>query len=376
MSYSRLITITLTAILAIFTTACGRAAGVASETWSLVELITKGERTNSATVTVEVRNCGVVERKTYDCSAGRSSDLSISLGGNIQAVNASINSGLGIGRSSGQSLSFDSPPEGFIYRYTVLEDYQLATGDVKARSSSGVEQVANYSFRAGCSLKIESQETLTCSGTASPPQSAKQSPRASDTPLLTRRPTETPFARPSDTPVPTRRPTETPIPSPTPAPDTRPGTILEVGQTWRQGGLELRLADARPVSILGGQILGIEVGFRLTSGKTQDIALRYSLGESVSATTSQGRRLEIGQQDYSSGYVDGTHPYVTYIRPVTTILHSGDTVKLFAEGVGGYQNPWVMIKADTADSSLTEIIVAFTGLSSIDTARWRIPIYH
>lgn len=184
-----------------------------------------------------------------------------------------------------------------------------------------------------------------------------------------------PTLRPPDTPRPTPRPTEPPAPPPTPAPDTQPGTILEVGQTWRQGGSELRLVDARPASILGGQILGIEVRYKLTSGKAQDVTLRYSLGDCVSASTNQGRRLEIGRQDHSSSYLDGTHPYETSFETMTTMLHSGDTIDLFA--VGGYfDNPWVMIKADTADPSLTEIIVAFTGLSSIDNARWRIPIYH
>lgn len=153
-------------VLLILVTACS-----GNDTaWTLVELLSKGEQVQTATVAVEVRNCGIVERKTHDCSAGTMNDLSVSLGGSIGAIDASVGNSLGIGRNSGQSLNLDSPPEGFIYRYTVNEEYHVAIGNVRARSSTGQEQVASYTFHASCSLRIETRNVLACTENAPPMQ--------------------------------------------------------------------------------------------------------------------------------------------------------------------------------------------------------------
>jgi len=50
--------------------------------------------------------------------------------------------------------------------------------------------------------------------------------------------TDIPQPIPTDTFVPTQIPTETSLP------DTSPGTILEFGQTWQQGGLELTMTKS------------------------------------------------------------------------------------------------------------------------------------
>ncbi len=373
MSYSRLI---IMAILAILATACSGTAAFANETWSLVDLMSKGERTNSATVTVEVRNCGVVERKTYDCSAGTSNDLSVSLGGSIQIVNASVNSALGIGRSSGQSLIFDSPPNGSVYHYTVREEYQITTGDVKARSSSGAEQVANYTFRAGCSLKIESQETLTCSGNASPPQSAE------------------PVTLPAETPLPSVRVTETPISPPTLIPDTRLDTILEVGQAWRQAGMELtlvqanlRAGDSTAHAEIGGYYTGgeywptgiekggVDVMFRLTSHKAQAVAIRYTL-KNISATDNFGNKLVVFCWG-DAGFPDSWYNGALECRTFDEMLSPGQTIDLLGlKAIQDTAEPWITAIADVADQSLQAIIINASGIAGIENARWRIPVPH
>ena len=51
--------------------------------------------------------------------------------------------------------------------------------------------------------------------------------------------TETPEPTPTETPEPSPTPTATPEPTPTPIPDTPADAILEVGQVWRQGNLDL-----------------------------------------------------------------------------------------------------------------------------------------
>lgn len=156
-----------TLILAVLLTAACSGA-VADETWTLVELLTQRERIYPRTELIEVRNCGVAERKTVDCSAGTSNDLSISLSGGVGAIDAGVRSSLGLGRDSGESLDLDSPPEGFVYRYTVNKEFRVMAGEVLARSSAGNELRPTYAFHASCSLRIESQETLTCAEAEKP----------------------------------------------------------------------------------------------------------------------------------------------------------------------------------------------------------------
>lgn len=142
-----------------------------NETWTLAELITKGERTDTITDIVEVRNCGVAERKSVTCSAGTSNELTVSLGGSVGAqagfegtIDASVSAGLGLERDSGQTLDLDLPPDGFVYLYTVNKRYSTLTGEVLARSTANNERKVTYAFHANCSLHIESREILTCQG--------------------------------------------------------------------------------------------------------------------------------------------------------------------------------------------------------------------
>jgi len=173
-------------LVACFITACSSGGqAIVNETWTLVELITQGERTDMVTEVVEVRNCGIAERKTVDCSAGTLNNLSVSLGGSLGAgtgfegtIDASVSSGLGLGRTSGQSLNLDLPAEGFIYLYTVNQKYSVLVGEVLARSTTGNESSATYAFHASCSLNIEAKEILACGGgenlVPTPPKTSTQ----------------------------------------------------------------------------------------------------------------------------------------------------------------------------------------------------------
>jgi len=147
---------------------CG-APGPVAETWQLVALVTKGERIDTSLETVEVRNCGIVEQKAHNCSAGTSNDLSISVGGDIRAISIEVSSGLEMDRQSGQSLTLPPPPDGFVYYYTIREQYRVLAGTLRARNSKGTEQIANYAFHASCSLRIETRETSSCAAGGAPP---------------------------------------------------------------------------------------------------------------------------------------------------------------------------------------------------------------
>lgn len=215
-----------------------------------------------------------------------------------------------------------------------------------------------------------------------------QSPRREQptfTPTTRReQPTFTPTAHPTNTSIPRPSATKTPIPTSTPLPNTRSGTILEVGQSWWQDGLELALAKMETGYSKGGWTLaygegsptiGIEVQFELTNHKSQGIALRYNLGRAISAVSNQGRPLEVGYLDRSVFYVGGGEPWENSFETITTVVESGQTIKLINRG-GYWGDPRIFIKADITDLSLTEIIISVSGISTITEARWRVPVYH
>jgi hypothetical protein len=163
-------------VLATLITACSGEDQANSETWSLVDLISKGEESSVAIESVMVRNCGAAERKTIECSAGTSSDLSVSLVGGVQlgegvigSIDISVTNGLGIGRNSGESLALDTPAEGNIYVYTIEKVYRVIFGKMLVHSSTGGGIEADYAFNASCSLTIKTVETVVCSDIDSSP---------------------------------------------------------------------------------------------------------------------------------------------------------------------------------------------------------------
>jgi hypothetical protein len=166
-------TVILLLFFSVLTSCDNGAQATGNETWSLVKLISKGEPIdNVVSETIEVRNCVVPETKTTDCSAGTSNSLSIEFGGSVEfgekfsgSIDSSISSSLGIGRQSGQGISLDVPPSGYIYTYEVDKRYSLISGEAVARSSSGQEQNVSYVFNASCSITINSREQAICPNT-------------------------------------------------------------------------------------------------------------------------------------------------------------------------------------------------------------------
>lgn len=166
-------------ITSVLITACSSGNPAVNESWSLIDLISKGERTYAVTEIVEVRNCETTEQKSTECSAGTNNDLTVSLEGGIQFVGGvvsmytSVANGLGIGRSSGETLTLDTPDKGSVYIYTVDKEYRLITGKMMVRSSAGREAEADYAFHANCSMRVINVETSSCTtvNTSSSPTS-------------------------------------------------------------------------------------------------------------------------------------------------------------------------------------------------------------
>lgn len=113
-----------------------------------------------------------------------------------------------------------------------------------------------------------------------PTSTPTETPVPSPTPLPTETPIPSPTPKPSDTP--------TPSPSPTVPPDTVPGTILEPGEVWYQGGMEMRLKNPTFIPGCNG-ILGFEItlvnntgGEIVTNISGLDFSIADNVGQSYS----------------------------------------------------------------------------------------------
>ncbi len=174
--------------------------------------------------------------------------------------------------------------------------------------------------------------------------------------------TNTPQPAPTNTFVPTPIPTETPLP------DTTPGTILEFGQTWRQGGLELTMTTSRWGT--SGEWMDEGGGvftFILTNLEPYDRSFRLS-SENFSAVDNFGRTVPIIPKQ--NGNID------EYCPSRTVKLLAQQTFDLVYElRCSGDPAFALTPRIDAGDTSITELIVS-VSVSSISNARWRIKIYH
>lgn len=193
--------------------------------------------------------------------------------------------------------------------------------------------------------------------------------RLFDQPPITPRATEVPATEPlNDPPNPTEPPTTelpTNAPPPAPDPDTEPGTILEEGKAWRQGGLELRLVAKE---FFPDANLAI-VYFTLTNVGDSQRIIEFSQ-DNFSAVDNLNHRIDTG------GISWNFDPYLQHTcKSDTMILEPNDRegIKLSCDR-GNWEG--VALAVDIADSAITEIIITVSGISSINDARWRIPINH
>lgn len=161
---------------------------------------------------------------------------------------------------------------------------------------------------------------------------------------------------PTNTPLP---PTATPIPSPTPTIGPAPGTILEVGQTWRQGAVELTVYETRL------HTNGIEVRARLRNRTANQISIKFNLREQFSAVDNRAVKLRVQAIRFSyPTYFGDTYEEAVVIDP--------DAVQeVFQKN---YRYPFITV--DTTDPQLSEVVLTVTGVSSVVEARWSIPVHH
>lgn len=147
----------------------------------------------------------------------------------------------------------------------------------------------------------------------------------------------------------------TPLPSATPTPpdNTPPETILEKGQTWKQDGAELTLKDVginqRDVTFL----------FSFKNNKPNAISIEYN-NETFSIVDNRGR--EYGTCRFFNGCWSGGGG---------ARLAPGETFLMEPSAGGAFG-----IDVNTADIELKSLIITVSGVSTIEEARWIIPIQH
>ncbi len=164
------ISLILTGLLLFSLSACKPTNPGITTSWRVVQLLSQQEQIESITEVRTVRHCGpIVEQKAISCIAGTSNELSFNLGGSggvslgaELTMDASIGNALGLNRESGEQLELPIPPDGSVYHYIVTTEYRVLNGEALARSSSGEERNATYTFQATCTLRIESVEEDTC----------------------------------------------------------------------------------------------------------------------------------------------------------------------------------------------------------------------
>lgn len=183
-----------------------------------------------------------------------------------------------------------------------------------------------------------------------------------DTPTTFATPTATSNVTNTPEPPPTIQISATPNPSPTPISDTPVETILEVGQIWRQGGLELYLESTELYTGSMCEGPGVVLNFYLSNRRSSEVLIGLR-PDTFSAVDDLGNRFKliwVNQNAHFWGEIDSSF-----------VLGSGSTVPLPHPNNG---IDVICIQADIANLSMSQFTVTASNLSSITQARWRVPI--
>jgi len=161
---------------------------------------------------------------------------------------------------------------------------------------------------------------------------------------------------------PTPRPTATTAPTSTLIPDTPPGTILNVGEEWRQNDVGLRLTEFN-LNTSDSFYYGVNVRFLFRNYTDSDLILTYADRDFL-ASSGSGQSLTV------RGFYNRSFwcPETDVIVPAN---QSFDLDNSCDSSVDGYR---LNIAVDFSDQSITEVIVLVTQFSRITEARWRIPL--
>ena len=178
----------------------------------------------------------------------------------------------------------------------------------------------------------------------------------SPTPVLAKRPAPTNTPEPSSTPTriplstntPTPTLTNTAIPTPTPIPNTPPGAVLNLGQTWRAAPMELTAIEFKAA----GWNDCPTFYFKFYNGSEHDIFLTIR-PEKFTMVDNLGRIYEATDTGTSLG-------------------GSGD----YEVKRGDFLNFFVWFHESVTSEEITSLTIIANKVSSISNAKWQVEIFH
>jgi len=348
-------------ILGLLLTACGPAVGDSPSNTEEIQVVSINEgaiNTKEFTQTKVFDQCqsssplraGISFNEIIIKEAGEELIIGGSLGGEVgfpQAAKITLQGSIQkhYSEKSGQSLGHQESidievPANTKQQYNIIWVEYRQQGSVDY-TENGDNKSVEYSYRTGVELASSSVQALGCPSTSEPlpePSPTKSEP----TPI------------PMSTPIPTRVVLQ----------DTPAGTILDVGQTWRQSGVELTLLEIELHPTRDDYYGQVYTSWRFANNTPNEIILSYSY-QNFSANDNLGNRLKILGFYNESFWCDD----------YSLVMKSGDIFDFskMCPVVGGYQLPVVV---NLSNKQISEIIVTATGISSISDAKWRIPIFH
>jgi hypothetical protein len=253
-------------------------------------------------------------------------------------------------RGHEESVAIEVPPR-TQQEYTIVWRESRREGTVQY-IENGESETINYSYRIGLELTSATGRDLPCPG--------QEPNKMGAMPTYTPYPTHTPYPTYTPNVVPTPEPTEalpmpTPVvvivtatstPVPTELPFTPPGSVLAVGDTWRQGEVSLTLdkvllnpSDLRP-------------SFTLRNEGSQRIIGSYTTNKNIKVEDNLGIVYTVG-------------PYYRIKRDFT--LDPGESYTI---------NGGLPYDGDLANKMVEWVLITVDDISSIQNARWKVNVYH
>ncbi len=185
------------------------------------------------------------------------------------------------------------------------------------------------------------------------PTATRVPPTAAPSP--TSEPSQTPTPKPTATPTSTASPTATA----TLAPDTAPGTVLDVGQTWHQQNLALTLNNARFAGVACNSVLEFDLAIENDETTIPELVIGWR-GEDMTLADDQNKPYDMAFQPAPRS------PDCTKYQPIKSFtqsaLASKASVKIAIQVTG------------TLPDTVKEFTLSVAKAGRIQNAKWKIKI--
>jgi hypothetical protein len=307
---------------------------------------------------IKLNNCDGTANASQVAERGQSIVVEdvLQAGLSVEMINAAVAHHYGSGAESRRSIHLSAPPATNM-EFQLAWSMSAVGGSVfRPDGSAG----ASYRLLRPVDVQIMSQRDIGCgvvvneSTVPADIEATREADRATRTAEEAVRETSdaaTEAAAPTAT-MTAEVATETP---PSSNDDTPPGTVLDVGETWRQGGIELTVTEMhmRPTE-------GVRFDMEIRNRRPDDVLIDFN-DQNFAAMDDLGHTLRVtGDSRMSTGHGALGSSFVLGAGQVATL--------------GGPYDYSPFVEANLVDMGIAEIIVTVSGISSIENARWRLPI--